>query len=61
MLKSYSAAIGAAIILSACNQASEQTANQAPEAKPAVLAEQGTATSEVSESQRVNAFFRTYI
>ena len=57
MLKSYSAAIGAAIILSACNQASEQTANQAPEAKPAVLAEQGTATSEVSESQRVNAFF----
>lgn len=54
MLKSYSAAIGAALILSACSQPSEQTANQAPQAKPA---EQTSASSEVSESERVNAFF----
>lgn len=57
MLKSYSVAIGAALIISSCSPSSDQTASQAPEAKPAILAEQGTAVSEVSESQRVNAFF----
>ncbi|MFQ3243540.1 MAG: hypothetical protein ACI9SP_000158 [Arenicella sp.] len=57
MLKLYSAAIGAALLLSACNQSSDQTASQAPETKPAPVAEQSTATPEVSESQRANAFF----
>ncbi|MFT6099858.1 MAG: hypothetical protein ACJAYF_002408 [Arenicella sp.] len=57
MLKLYSAAIGAALLLSACNQSSDQTASQTPETKPAPVAEQSTATPEVSESQRANAFF----
>jgi uncharacterized protein (DUF885 family) len=57
VLKLYSAAIGAALLLSACNQSSDQTASQAPETKPAPVAEQSTATPEVSESQRANAFF----
>lgn len=57
MLKLYSAAIGAALLLSACNQSSDQTASQAPETKPAPVAEQSTATPEASESQRANAFF----
>ena len=51
MLKSYSAAIGAAFFLLACNQSSDQTVNQVPEAKSAAAAEQA------SESQRTNAFF----
>jgi uncharacterized protein (DUF885 family) len=57
VLKSYSAAIGAAFLLSACNQSSDQTASQAPETKPASVAEQVVATPEVSESERANAFF----
>jgi uncharacterized protein (DUF885 family) len=57
VLKLYSAAIGAALLLSACNQSSDQTASQTPETKPAPVAEQSTATPEVSESQRANAFF----
>lgn len=57
MLKLYSAAIGAALLLSACNQSSDQTASQATETKPASVAEQSPATTEASESQRANAFF----
>jgi len=57
VIKSYSAAIGAALLLSACNQSSDQTANQVPEANPTTMADQGSATSEVSESDRANAFF----
>jgi uncharacterized protein (DUF885 family) len=57
VLKSYSAAIGAALILSACSQSSDQTTNQTPEAKPTAAAEQTSASSEISESERVNAFF----
>jgi uncharacterized protein (DUF885 family) len=49
--------MGAALFLSACNQSSDQTANQTPEAKPTAVAEQTSASSDVSESQRVNAFF----
>ncbi|MBL4673737.1 MAG: DUF885 domain-containing protein [Arenicella sp.] len=57
MLKSYSAAIVAALLLSACNQSSDQTASQAPETKPASVAEQSPATTQVSESLSANAFF----
>lgn len=57
MLKSYSAAIGAALLLSACNQSSEQTASQVTETKPASVEEQSPTTAQVSESQRANAFF----
>ncbi|MFT4634666.1 MAG: hypothetical protein ACI854_001842 [Arenicella sp.] len=57
MLKSYSAAIAAALLLSACNQSSDQTASQAPETKSAAIAEQVAAASETSESERANAFF----
>lgn len=57
VLKSYSAAIAAALLLSACNQSSDQTASQAPETKSAAIAEQVAAASETSESERANAFF----
>ncbi len=57
MLKSYSAAIGAAILLAACNQSSDQTSNQAQESKPAPVATENVATPQVSESERTNAFF----
>lgn len=57
MLKYYSTAIGAALFLSACNQSSEQTANHNLEAKSATVAEQAPMSSELSESERVNAFF----
>ncbi|MFT6406930.1 MAG: hypothetical protein ACJAQ6_000340 [Arenicella sp.] len=57
MLKSYSAAIAAALLLSACDQSSDHTASQAPETKPAAVAEQALAAPETSESERANAFF----
>jgi uncharacterized protein (DUF885 family) len=57
VLKSYSAAIGAAFFLSACNQPSDQAASKVPEAKPTAAAEQKSALSDVSESQRANTFF----
>ncbi|MBL4631870.1 MAG: DUF885 domain-containing protein [Paraglaciecola sp.] len=57
VLKYYSTAIGAALFLSACNQSSEQTANHNLEAKSATVAEQAPMSSELSESERVNAFF----
>jgi uncharacterized protein (DUF885 family) len=56
VLKSYLAVTCAALFLSACNQSSEQAA-PTPETKPAVTAEQTSASSEVTESQRVNTFF----
>jgi uncharacterized protein (DUF885 family) len=57
VLKSYSAAIAAALLLSACDQSSDHTASQAPETKPAAVAEQALAAPETSESERANAFF----
>jgi len=57
VLKTYSAALGAALLLSACNQSSDQASNQAPETKPSSVSEQTPATAKVSESERVNAFF----
>ncbi len=57
MLKTYSAALGAALLLSACNQSSDQASNQAHETKPSSVSEQAPATPQVSESERVNAFF----
>ena len=57
MLKFYSAAIGAALILAACNQSSEQAVNQTPEATTTDFSEQPLASANISESQRTNAFF----
>ncbi len=61
MLKSISAAVGAALLLSACNQSSEPTASQAPDTKvqenQAQDSSQTVATPEISESEKVNAFF----
>jgi uncharacterized protein (DUF885 family) len=57
VLKSYSAAICAALFLSACNHSSDQTANQTPDVKSAVDAQPMSASTEMNESQRVNAFF----
>ena len=57
MLKFYSAAIGAALILAACNQSSEQAVNQTPEATTRDFSEQPLASANISESQRTNAFF----
>ena len=57
MLKSYSAAISAVFLLTACDQLSEQQNSQTHETKSAVAVEQASAVTEVSESQRVNAFF----
>lgn len=56
MLKSYSAALSAAFFLSACNQSADQTASQKPESKPAITKE-ASATTQISESERANAFF----
>jgi uncharacterized protein (DUF885 family) len=57
LLKFYSAAIGAALILTACNQPSEQTVNQISKATTTDLSTQPLASSNISESQRTNAFF----
>ncbi len=61
MLKSISAAVGAALLLSACNQSSEPTAPQAPDTKVQENKVQDSgqtmATPEISESEKVNAFF----
>ncbi len=61
MLKSISAAVGAALLLSACNQSSEPTASQAPDTKVQENKVQDSgqtmATAEISESEKVNAFF----
>lgn len=61
MLKSISAAVGAALLLSACNQSSEPTASQAPDTKvqenKVQDSSQTVATPEISESEKVNAFF----
>jgi len=57
VLKSYSAAISAVFLLTACDQLSEQQNSQTHETKSAVAVEQASAVTEVSESQRVNAFF----
>jgi uncharacterized protein (DUF885 family) len=54
--KYYLAAISAVLLLSACEQSSDQKKTQTHETKPASLAIQASA-SEVSESERVNAFF----
>jgi len=57
VLKTYSAALGAALLLSACNQSSDQTATQVPETKPAAVAEEAAIAPQISESERANAFF----
>jgi len=57
VLKTYSAALGAALLLSACNQSSDQPASKAPDTKPASVAKEAPAKPQVSESERVNAFF----
>jgi len=61
LLKSISAAVGAALLLSACNQSSEPTASQAPDTKiqenQVQDSSQTVATPEISESEKVNAFF----
>ena len=55
MLKSTSAAIGAAILLTACGQSTEPATTTPKEIKPAVSAE--VKQPEISESEKVNAFF----
>jgi uncharacterized protein (DUF885 family) len=61
VLKSYSAAISAVLLLAACDQSSEQKNSQAHETKPAMAVEQASSVTDVSESERVNAFFeRTF-
>ena len=55
MLKSTSAAIGAAILLTACGQSTEPSSPASKEATPAVSAT--TVAPQVSESEKVNAFF----
>jgi uncharacterized protein (DUF885 family) len=57
LLKYYSAAISAVLLLSACEQSSEQKKTQSYEAKPTMAAKQASAVSETTESERVNAFF----
>jgi uncharacterized protein (DUF885 family) len=57
LLKSYSAAICAALILSACTQSSDQVTSQVSQAKPTQAADKMSASSQISESQRINAFF----
>lgn len=57
MLKYYSAAISAVLLLSACEQSSDQKKVQSYETKPASTAKQAPAASQITESQRVNAFF----
>ncbi|MEP1554843.1 MAG: DUF885 domain-containing protein [Paraglaciecola sp.] len=53
MLKSYTATIGAAFFLAACNQSSDPKTTSSPETKPTAVA----AKSDISESKRVNDFF----
>ncbi|MFT4941183.1 MAG: hypothetical protein ACI88A_004247 [Paraglaciecola sp.] len=57
MFKCYSAAISAVLLLSACDQSSEQKTTQTHETKPAAPLEQAYAVPEISESERVNDFF----
>jgi uncharacterized protein (DUF885 family) len=57
VLKYYSAAISAVLLLSACDQSSEQKTTQTYETKPAAPLEQVYAVPEISESERVNDFF----
>ncbi len=57
MLKYYTSAISAVLLLSACDQSSVQKESQAPLTEPVTLAKQASAKSESSESQRTNAFF----
>ncbi len=56
MLKSYSAALSAAFLLSACNQSADQISSQTPESNPSV-AQEVSAAPQTSESERANAFF----
>lgn len=61
MLKYYSAAISAVLLLSACEQSSDQKKTQSYEAKPTMAVKQASAVSETTESERANAFFeRTF-
>jgi uncharacterized protein (DUF885 family) len=53
----YSAALGAAFLLSACNQSTEQATSKTPEVKPVAAAQETVATAKISESERANAFF----
>ncbi len=57
MFKYYSAAISAVLLLSACDQSSEQKTTQTHETKLAAPLEQAYAVPEISESERVNDFF----
>jgi uncharacterized protein (DUF885 family) len=57
VFKCYSAAISAVLLLSACDQSSEQKTTQTHETKPAAPLEQAYAVPEISESERVNDFF----
>jgi uncharacterized protein (DUF885 family) len=57
VFKYYSAAISAVLLLSACDQSSEQKTTQTHETKPAAPLEQAYAVPEISESERVNDFF----
>jgi uncharacterized protein (DUF885 family) len=61
LLKYYSAAISAVLLLSACEQSSDQKKTQSYEAKPTMAVKQASAVSETTESERANAFFeRTF-
>ena len=57
MLKLYTSAISAVLLLSACEQSSVQNQSQAPLTKPVMLSKQTSTESQRSESQRANAFF----
>jgi uncharacterized protein (DUF885 family) len=57
VFKYYSAAISAVLLLSACDQSSEQKTTQTHETKLAAPLEQAYAVPEISESERVNDFF----
>ena len=57
MLKTYSAAIGAALLLSACNQSSDQASSNTTDTKPASATKTAPVKNQLSESEKVNAFF----
>jgi hypothetical protein len=51
LLKYYSAAISAVLLLSACEQSSDQKKTQSYEAKPTMAVKQASAVSETTESE----------
>ena len=57
MLKTYSAAIGAALLLSACSQSSDQASSNTTDTKPASATKTAPVKNQLSESEKVNTFF----